>query len=141
MKIRLFLPLLLLLASTRAFSAPDDTLKKTLQAVVIENLNASQKENLDALLKTIHKDSPVYQATRVQSDMIFKQYRLKYKLHSVRLIGQDGDFAFARIEVTTTKVEGPGFRNNRTSILQVFKKEGEQWKYWNQLLLELTFVN
>lgn len=130
----------LMLTVAHVSAADDSALKKTIQAVVIENLNAAQKENIQALMKTVHTNSPVYQATRSQSEMIFAAYKLKYKLHSVRVIGQDGDWVFARIDVTTTKVDGPDFRNNRTSLLQVFRKDGDSWKYWNQLLLDLTYT-
>lgn len=117
-----------------------DSLKKVIQAVVLENMNASQKENMAALLKTIHPESPILDMTRQQSEMVFSQYRLKYKIHAIHVIGEDGDYAVARVDVTTTGVEGPGYNDNRSSLLQVFRKDGESWKYWNQLLLDVQYL-
>jgi len=92
------------------------------------------------MMKTIHTQSPVYLATKQQTASVFANYDLRYELLSFKFIGIDGRYAVARIKQRTTKEAGPAFRDNEIDMIPVFRKENGQWKYWNQVILEINYL-
>ena len=49
----------------------DDTLEAELEALINENLTATQAEDLDAMLQTIHSESPTYDQTANIAERLF----------------------------------------------------------------------
>jgi hypothetical protein len=72
---------------------------------------------------------------------LFDNYDSKYKILSFKYIGRDNQCAVARVKQSTMKLSGPAFRNNVLDMVQVFRQEKGQWKFWNQVLLEVTYIN
>jgi hypothetical protein len=71
---------------------------------------------------------------------MFENYDLKYKLTYFKYIGQDGEYAVARIRQLTEKVAGGYFQNNEIDMIQVFKKENDEWKYWSQVIIDVKYI-
>lgn len=110
------------------------------KAVVEENMTATQSEDMERMMNTIHRQSPSYQATRQQVAPLFQQYDLTYELNDYEFVGMTGEFAVVKVRQTTRKVGGAGaFNNNQLELLQAFKKEGGQWKFWSQTILTMRF--
>ncbi|MFG1491537.1 hypothetical protein ABMA58_19960, partial [Oceanospirillum sp. HFRX-1_2] len=106
------------------------------KAVVEENMAATQSEDMDRMMNTIHRQSPSYKATRQQVAPLFQQYDLTYELNDYEFVGMTGEFAVVKVRQTTRKVGGEAaFNNNELELLQAFKKEGGQWKFWSQSIL------
>ena len=101
-----------------------------IKAVMSENMKKSEEEDLDGVMKTIHSKSPLFVPTRQQLSQIF----------SIKYLATDGDFAFARI-VQRTTAGRPGFRDNELDMLAALKQEDGKWRFWNQLILELKFLD
>jgi hypothetical protein len=129
-----------LLFSVTVHAAEND-IQNAINSVVIRNVQAVQAENLDAVMKTIHTQSPGYLTTKQQLQPLFENYDLKYEILSFTYIGRDNQYAVARVKQSTQKLSGPAFRNNVLDMIQVFRQEKGQWKFWNQVLLEVTYIN
>ncbi len=134
--IRLGFIVLLTVVSTSAFAG----VAEDVRAVVEENMAATQGEDMERMMNTIHRKSPSYQATRQQVAPLFQQYDLTYELNDYEFVGLTGEFAVIKVLQTTRKVGGVGaFNNNQIELLQAFKKEGGQWKFWSQTILNMRF--
>lgn len=131
---------LVLLFSVTGDAAGND-IQNAINSVVIRNVQAVQAENLDAVMKTIHTQSPGYLTTKQQLAPLFDNYDLKYEILSFTYIGRDNQYAVARVKQSTQKLSGPAFRNNILDMVQVFRQEKGQWKFWNQVILEVTYIN
>ncbi len=128
-----FIPLL-----SSAFGQED--ISKAIHQTILKNLKAGQAEDLPAMMKTIHSQSPVYQSTKERTPAIFKAYKLDYRLLSYKYIGRDGEYAFARTRHRTRKIAGPALRDNEVDTIQIFRKEKGEWKLWNQAILEIHYL-
>ena len=122
-------------AAVQACAADD--LGQALRGVLEANETAVANGDVDGMLKTIHSQSPSYAKTR--SAMKNWPFKLKTDILYFKVIGEDGDFAFARVRTKTTKLSGPEFQDNVTDAMHAFKKEGPDWKIWTSLPLTVTF--
>jgi hypothetical protein len=121
----------------KAAPTVDAELRRTLE----QNMRSAEAEDVDAMMKTIHSGSPLYQTTRQQVSQIFgRGYNLKYQLVSLRYLATDGEFAFARVRQRTTKTPADSFRNNEMDMIVAFRKEDDTWKFWNQAILEIKYL-
>ncbi len=111
-----------------------------LRTLLEANLAANNKEDLDAVLATLHPKSPGYPMTKQMSSSLFEQYDLDYKLTSFRYVGRDADYAIVRCSQDTTKKAGGEFRNNTMDAMHIFRKEGKDWKMWTTAILEVKYV-
>jgi len=139
---------LILSLCSAATAAPDvekvvvdqrQTLGQALRKTVEENFQGYRDESLDKVRATIHSKSPVYQNTIAMTQRLFGAYTLKYTLVGFTFMGSDGEYAVARVKQKTEKIAGPGFRNNQTDTMAVFKKEDGKWKFWQQTILEIKY--
>ena len=118
-----------------------ESIDKTLRELVIAGLQANQDEDINAVLQTIHTQSPAYDKIAQHIPRIFENYDLKYDLLSYAYLGTDNEYAVARIlqstERATQEPGSPNFQNNKADVIQVFRKENGVWKFWNQVILKL----
>ena len=130
----------MLVSGVTSFAENDPTASE-LKKLAIQNLKACQDEDLDAEMSTVHSQSPVYLITKQQTPLLFENFDLKYELTDFKYIGEDEDYAVARIKQKTTKVSGPAFKNNEIDAIAVFRKEKGQWRFWNQVILDTKYIN
>ena len=111
-----------------------------IRALVVENLRATEAEDIEAVLDTIHTQSPAYSSTEKLLISLFETYDVKYQIQLFRYIGQDDPYAIARLEFSTQKIAGPDFNNNTLDTFHIFKKEDGKWKIWSMAILETNFT-
>lgn len=121
-------------------SGAAEDLATAVRQVVEENIKATQGEDLEAVLATIHTQAPGYRAAKRQNTIMFDDYDLAYELLSFKLIGSDGDCAVARVGQRTRKKAGGRFQDNDVDIIQIFRKEDGQWKFWTQAVIEVKYL-
>ena len=119
----------------------DENIEAELNVLVDENLRATQAEELDAMLLTLHSDSPAYQQTKQISETLYVQYDLNYEKRVFRFIGLDGEYALGRFQFCATKIAGPEFQDNCIDTFHVFKQENGNWKIWSMAVLKVEFTN
>jgi hypothetical protein len=117
------------------------TVEAELRRTMEQNIRGAEAEDVDAMMKTIHSGSPLYQTTRQQVAQVFgRGLNLKYQLVSLKYLATDGEFAFARVRQRTTKTPADSFRSNEMDMVVAFREEDDAWKFWNQAVLEIKYL-
>lgn len=97
-----------------------------------QNLEAFNREDVDAAMATVDTRSPDYAATKKSLEAQFEAHDLQATLVKFDLIGHDDEFAVARIKTKTTGKPGSGFINNVVDAVVLFHQEGGVWKLWSE---------
>ncbi len=118
----------------------EDRMAQDIRNAALENLEARQSEDMDRLMDVIHPESPNYQTFRQQMIPLFDNYDLEYELLSFRFIGLSDGYALVRTRHRTIKNRGPAFQDNDVDLIQVYKKDGDRWKYWSKAVLEINHI-
>ena len=90
-----------LLGLAATAGAADDKLGTTLRGVVEENVRAYDARDTDAFLRTLHPQSPGYEATKAILSDQFREGDIKVTLVDYKYIGHDDEFAVARVKLKT----------------------------------------
>ncbi|MHC4717822.1 MAG: hypothetical protein ACYS5V_12690 [Planctomycetota bacterium] len=109
--------------------------------VILKHLQAMQAEDMDAMVATFHPRSPNVAPTRMMTAKLAQAYDLKYELLSLSYFGADKDYLAVRVRQKTTKVAGPGFRDNVVDVVHFLRKDGKRWRLWQATLLEIKFLH
>ena len=120
--------------------AEEQTMSTLIKDVFNENLNSCQQENMEAMLDTVHSQSPSYLMSKQQMSTIFENFDLNYELTYYKYIGQDNDYAVARARFTSKKISGSAFQDNEVDSIQIFKKEDGVWKIWSAAILDVKYL-
>lgn len=120
--------------------ADDGNISGELKALVAENMVATQAENMQNMMATIHSQAPAYGVTMQQMQPIFQTYDLHYETLSFNYIGKDQDYAVARVKQRTRKVSGPDFKDNEIDMIQIYRQDQGKWKIWSQAILNVNFL-
>lgn len=62
-----------------------------IEKVIQENLKGLQEQNVDKVMNTIDRQSPVYESTKDQVTQLIKDYNLDFKVESMDIIEQPTD--------------------------------------------------
>jgi hypothetical protein len=142
MTIRLVVMLVTLLGLAVTAGA-DDKLATTLRGVVEENVRAYDARDTDAFLRTLHPQSPGYEATKAILSDQFREGDIKVTLVDYKYIGHDDEFAVARVKMKTVAPPGStGFQSNVTDSVVLFHRDefARAWKLWSDDVLGVEFV-
>ncbi len=121
--------------------APDQDLGAALRKVIVENLDAYEKEDLARVLATVHTQALGYLATKQATLEMFSEFDLHYELLEFRFLSLDGEYAMVRAKQKTMKVNGPAFRDSIVETVIIFKQEEGRWKFWTQAILDVQILN
>lgn len=110
-------------------------------SVVMENLRASNAEEIDAYMATIHSRSPLYEQTETSLFTIFRDYDLSYSLDKLELLKAKPTEVQLAFELTTSKLSGPSFRDNTVVGVMILRQEGGQWKIYDQQVDQIEYHN
>ncbi len=111
-----------------------------IEQAILNNLAHTQNEDIAATMSDIHTQSPAYLATQQTLQQLFPAYELKYELLNYEFVGEDDEYAYAKVKQITKKVSGPAFQDNELEILMVFKRENGSWKLWTQANLSYRYL-
>lgn len=109
--------------------------------VIYENIRASNYEDIDRYMSTIHSRSPGYRVTKNSIEEIFSDYDLSYRVSNLRVIEQDGNKATIYFVLTTKRINGPAFRDNRVYGEMALRKEDGRWKIYNQEIENVDYLD
>jgi len=125
-----------------AARAAEDKLSATLRGVVEENVRAYDARDTDAFLRTLHPQSPGFEATKAILSDQFREGDIKVTLVDYRYIGHDDEFAVARVKMKTVAPPGrTGFQSNVTDSVVLFHRDefARAWKLWSEDVLGVKF--
>jgi hypothetical protein len=125
-----------LAAGPTAARAEGEDLAATLRAVVEQNLEAYDREDVDATSKTVHTRSPAYEASKAAAAEQVKDLDVDVQLVDFRYIGHDDEFAVARAKTKYTAEPGEtDFTDNTVDVILLFHMEDGVWKLWSEHVL------
>jgi hypothetical protein len=133
-----------LLGLVATAGAADDKLGTTLRGVVEENVRAYDARDTDAFLRTLHPQSPGYEATKAILSDQFREGDIKVTLVDYKYIGHDDEFAVARVKLKTMAPPGStNFQSNVTDSVVVFHRDefARAWKLWSDDVLGVQFTS
>ena len=111
------------------FTPEEEIIKNKILKVLQINLDATQNEDVDGVLETIHEDSPQLSSTKGWMEYVFKNYDMKYELEDVKFISISNEEVKAIYQQTTIAVSGTGFANTRSIGIHTLKKSKDgNWK-------------
>ena len=97
-------------------------------AVIKENIAATQAENKNRVLKTIHKDCPQLRSTIQGMDYVFANFDMVFDLEKIEVIELSGEDAKVYYMQTTRAIRGQGYPPTRATGIHLMKKENGKWK-------------
>ncbi len=114
-------------------------LAKQLRGMLVAQTEAKQQENLSGTIENVDRRLMVKYGTQFRQ--IFRTFNLEYSIDDFKLLYHDDEVAVARVKQTVKKVEGPDFKDNQRDALQIFRKRDGQWKIFEQVILDRTFLD
>jgi hypothetical protein len=124
-------------------AAPEDTSINTVPSmsavdVVHRNMEAMNAEDVAGYMATIHPEGGGYAETEAALTQLFEIYDLSTTLTDVRLESETAEEARVYALMTTRKLKGPEFNNNRMDVVFTLRKHQGEWKFFNQNVLDIT---
>jgi hypothetical protein len=109
--------------------------------VIRTQLDALNRQNLNASMDGIHPSSPMFQSTKEFGEVIFKNYKLRFTLQNLALESITADTAKVRFTQITKKISGPEFRNNRLTGIHTLKKHQGKWKIYDSKTIKIEYLD
>ena len=110
-------------------TSEQNKIKEQVLQVIKKNLEATEAEDVNGVLATIHEDSPQLQSTKNGMAFIFKNYDMKYKLLDAEVISISNDEVQVYYKQRTEAVKGSGFTNRDAAGIHILKKSKDgKWK-------------
>ena len=105
-----------------------------------EHFEAFEVEDFERIEATFHPDSPTLEQTMQATRQIAARFDLEYSVgrHWI-YIGEDSDFAYARVEQETRRLDGPAFSDNAVDQIWVFRQYEGDWRVWSTGLLSVDY--
>lgn len=120
-------------------SAPTDS-PSSITSVVFENIAAHNAEDVERYMATLHSNAPNYDQTRdVLADM-YQNYDIQHSITGVELLKSTKNRAEVSFVLTTKKIRGPDFRDNRVTGVFILKKEDGRWKLYDQEVDDIEYL-
>jgi hypothetical protein len=110
-------------------------------AVVRSQLDALNREDLNAAMNALHPSSPGFQQTKAITAELFNIYDIRYTFKKITLESGTNDLAKVRFSQISKKIAGPQFRNNRIDGVHILKKYNGQWKIYDTQTIKIEFLN
>ncbi len=106
------------------------------------HMDCLNKHDLEGVLDTIHKASPVHATTRQMLSQMFASMQVENELIKGEYIGKDNTYQFFTIHQKIIKIQGPDqVRDNISISLAALRKEDNTWKIWTIMPLEIVFCD
>jgi hypothetical protein len=109
--------------------------------VVRTQLDALNRQNLNASMESIHPSSPMFQPTKEFGEALFKNYKLRFTLQNLVLESITADTSKVRFTQITKKISGPEFRNNRLTGIHTLKKHQGKWKIYDSKTIKIEYLD
>ena len=109
-----------------------------LETTLAHNIDAMNKEDLDAYMRDIHPLSPAYAGTKTVLKQLFVNYDLEVTHMGMKPLLIDEKHFIIKGTQKTVKVKGDApFQDNIVEALHVYKKHDGKWLLWSSMILEI----
>ena len=124
--------------ATSLTPSPDP--RRAITAVVFENIAAHNAEDIDRYMATVHSDFPNFRGMRRTLKEMYDMYDLRATLRGVKVIEVSKNKARVSFVLTTKKVRGPAFKNNRVEGVFILRKDDGDWKLFDQEIENVEYL-
>jgi hypothetical protein len=100
--------------------------------VLYEQVAAHNAEDIERYMATMHSRHHNNDMMRSTLEDMYRKYDLKATLSDVEIVKVSGDRAEVSFVLTTRKIRGPAFRDNRIRGIFILRKEDGEWKLYDQ---------
>lgn len=100
----------------------------------VSTINAG---DVDGHMDTMHPNSPNYKATLQATISMIQKYKPTVEIVDYHYIGIIDDYALVRVIQRNTFTAG-GFKGTDVRIVHSLKRDGEKWKMWAIMQLDMT---
>ncbi len=111
-------------------------------ATLEKNARATQNENTEEYLSTVHPDSAMYNSSKAMLPGVFAAADIKCAIEESKIESISGDEAVVHYTLLTESVipNDPAFRNNRTKQIVTMRKHNNEWKLYSGKIDKIEFV-
>ena len=109
-------------------------------AVVTAFVAASNAEDIDAYMACIDPSSPLYSSTRTQMMTTFAQYDFHVEVTDIKVLDVSATVAHVQAVLTTTKISGPAYKNNRLTAVFELHKVTSTWKIYGENVTNTEYL-
>ena len=110
-------------------------------AVLERNMVAANQEDIDEYMATIHTQSPLYVSTSNMATELWRMYDLEIELRNLKVISRTERKARVKFTLTTRKIRGPSFADNKVDGIHVMRKEDGAWKIYQSEMNDVEYLN
>lgn len=104
-----------------------------------ENVKAMQREDLNAVMATIHPESADFEATRRVIEEIFAKYDLQYELRELKVVSATPNEMKVSFVQKTERIDGAtDLPDNLVEGVHTLKKDGDKWKMIRTVTIRVT---
>jgi hypothetical protein len=111
-----------------------------LKAVFQTQLDAMNKEDMDAYMASIDPEAGVYASTKATMPLILQTYDVKATMDSFEVVSKTEDSAQVRTVIVTKKVSGPDFKDNKVTALHTLKLKNGKWLLTETKVEKIDFL-
>lgn len=110
-------------------------------ATMHENVAAMNAGDVPRYMATIHSSSPSYRETERMMEQLVADYVLQATWDKAEVIEVGRQEARVDFVLTTRKISGPAFRDNRIKGEMLLRQEDGRWKIYNQQVDDITYID
>ena len=108
--------------------------------MVHENIAAHNAESIDRYIATMHSRSPGYKDLESALSEMYSTYDLSAKITNVAVLKSSNTRAEVSFILTTRKLRGPAFRDNRITGVFILRKEDGKWRLYDQKVEDIEYL-
>jgi ketosteroid isomerase-like protein len=123
-----------------ATAAAVSTANAALIAVITATVAASNAEDIDAYMACIDPSSPLYSSTRTQMTATFEQYDFRVEVTDLGVLDVSAPVAHVQAVLTTTKISGPAYKDNRLTVVFELHEVGGAWKIYGENVTNTEYL-
>ncbi len=120
---------------------PDDE-HEAIEAVVKQNLEATENEDVQGVLETMHADGPGYDEGAITAELeeLFASYDLEYELEilDVRIENGQAEVDFRQV---TRSLDNQEFDDNQITGVHIMRQQNGEWKIYDTLIEETELID
>jgi hypothetical protein len=68
-------------------------------------------------------------------------FDLSYQISGLKITNQTKNEVVVAFTLTTRKIRGPSFRDNRINGDMILRQEDDRWKIYNQVVHDIKYLN
>lgn len=121
----------------------EESFEAAVRAALEENIRATEEEDIEAYLNTLHPDisKDIYAQTESTITILFNSYDIEYTIEIGDITLMDNGDARAEFVLTTRKLRGPAFRDNELTGVFYMRLDDGVWKFINQEISNIRYLN